>query len=54
MKTWRGYGAINKLGEIVVAPKYDGYDYRAWHNDKIVFKDKDGKKYEYSLEGIAL
>lgn len=54
VKTWRGYGAINKLGEIVVAPKYDGYDYRAWHNDKIVFKDKDGKKYEYSLEGIAL
>ena len=54
IKTIRGYGAINKLGEIIVEPEYDGYDYRGWHKDKIVFKNDDGQKFEYSLTGVAL
>lgn len=54
VKTREGYGAINKLGEIIVEPEYDEYDYREWHKDKIVFKNDDGQKFEYSLTGVAL
>lgn len=54
VKTREGYGAINKLGEIIVEPEYDKYDYRGWHKDKIVFKNDDGQKFEYSLTGVAL
>lgn len=54
IKTNNGYGAINKLGEIIVEPKYNEYDFRDWHNDKLVFKDEDGKTFEYSLSGVAL
>ena len=56
VKTNRGYGAINKSGEIVVEPKYYDYEYRnnSHSEDKIIFKDKAGKKYEYTLDGMLL
>lgn len=54
VQTRRGYGAINKLGEIIVEPKYDDYEPRGWHKDKLVFEDKDNKQYSYTLDGIAL
>lgn len=54
VQTSRGYGAINKLGEIIVEPKYKSHDPRGWYKDKLVFEDNKGKKYEYSLDGIAL
>lgn len=56
IKTNRGYGAINKSGEIVVEPKYYDYNYRnnSHPDDKIIFKDKTGKEYEYTLDGKLL
>lgn len=54
VQTSRGYGAINKSGEWVVEPKYYDYDYRGWHKDSLVFKDKDGQTFEFTLTGEAL
>ncbi len=54
VQTNKGYGAIDKQGEWIVEPEYDDYDYRGWHKDKLVFKDKAGGKYEFTLNGEAL
>lgn len=54
VKTKYGYGAINKLGEIIVSPEYEIYESRNWHEDKIVFKNENGDKFEFTLEGVAL
>lgn len=54
VKNRNGFGAINKRGEIIIEPEFDNYDFREWHEDKIVFNNKSGVKYEFSLEGVAL
>lgn len=54
VKNWRGYGVIDKLGNIIVEPEYDDYEPRSWHEDKIVFKNDNGDKYEYTLDGVAI
>lgn len=54
IQTDDGYGAINKLGEIIVEPRYHEYDFWALHSNKLVFKNESGEKFEYSLSGVAL